>query len=304
VILLSCYADPPPGFAKWPHQVWAYFCMESDTRRGMLSHRILPLIDVFANYRLHADIPRTAQRSADGTLKTPTHVTLTYTPGNPEMYLLGEHGLEGGGWAERPQFAAYLVSNCGRPRDLYVARLLEALGPDMLHSYGRCFNNRAFPQDKAHGSNTLALLRTYKFTIAIENYLSHDYVSERFYQPLITGSVPVYLGAPNIHEFAPGKDSYVNIRDFASPEDLAGYLRDLAADPAAYNRLLAWRREGLAPSFQRLMEQSMTRGAVYGEGKHHGCQHKVDLTRLHRAMCRRVQQVPSRSDVVCDGEDM
>lgn len=103
----------------------------------------------------------------------------------------------------------------------------------------------------------------------------------------------------------------------------------------------------------------MTRGAVYGEGKHHGCQHKVDLTRLHRAMCRRVQQVqcsrylpestgamlstsspesalrslaplslavlfarahgpstlfeseacvgfqvPSRSDVVCDGEDM
>ncbi len=42
-----------------------------------------------------------------------------------------------------------------------------------------------------HGSNTLALLRKYKFTIAIENYLSHDYVSERFYQPLLAGSVPV-----------------------------------------------------------------------------------------------------------------
>jgi len=33
--------------------------------------------------------------------------------------------------------AAYLVSNCGRPRDLYISRLLQILG-DKVHSYGRC----------------------------------------------------------------------------------------------------------------------------------------------------------------------
>eukprot|EP00960_Hanusia_phi_P008048 230468-Hanusia_phi.AAC.2 len=42
-----------------------------------------------------------------------------------------------------------------------------------------------------NGSNSLSLLKMYKFTIAIENYWSHDYVSERFYQPLLAGSVPV-----------------------------------------------------------------------------------------------------------------
>jgi hypothetical protein len=41
VVLLSCYAAPAPGFAKWPHQVWAYLCMEADTRRHMLSDNLL-----------------------------------------------------------------------------------------------------------------------------------------------------------------------------------------------------------------------------------------------------------------------
>ena len=44
VVLLSCYAAPPPGFGKWPHQAWAYLCMEADTRRHMLSDNLLRYI--------------------------------------------------------------------------------------------------------------------------------------------------------------------------------------------------------------------------------------------------------------------
>ena len=191
VVLLSCYAAPPIGFGKWPHQVWAYLCMEADTRRNLLSSNLLRHLDIVANYRLHADFPRlppaaALQQASSSSSEPPWHVTVTYTPGNFDMY----SAFEANAHAQRPHLAAYLVSNCGRPRDLYIARLLEVLG-DRVHSLGRCFNNRPMPKASRHGSPTLALLRQYKFTIAIENYLAHDYVSERFYQPLLSGALPV-----------------------------------------------------------------------------------------------------------------
>lgn len=60
--------------------------------------------------------------------------------------------------------------------------------------------------------------------IAFENAISKDYVTEKFFNPLVIGSVPVYLGAPNIEDFIPGKNSFVDVRNFDSPKDLADFL--------------------------------------------------------------------------------
>ena len=43
-----------------------------------------------------------------------------------------------------------------------------------------------------------------------------------------------------------------------------------------------------------LMGASMTRSSVYGEGKHHGSQHEVDLRHLHATFCRRLLNVTQR----------
>ena len=60
----------------------------------------------------------------------------------------------------------------------------------LITSCRRCFNNKQVPEgDRLHGSPTLAILRRYKFTIAFENSPAHDYVSERFYQPLLSGGI-------------------------------------------------------------------------------------------------------------------
>ena len=42
-------------------------------------------------------------------------------------------------------------------------------------------------------------------------------MTEKFYDPLLTGSVPVYLGAPNVAEHAPAAQCYIDVRDFAGP---------------------------------------------------------------------------------------
>ena len=38
----------------------------------------------------------------------------------------------------------------------------------------------------------------YKFTLAMENYVCDDYVTEKLWRPLRLGSIPIVFGAPNV----------------------------------------------------------------------------------------------------------
>ncbi len=77
-------------------------------------------------------------------------------------------------------------------------------------------------------------------------------MTEKFFHPLVVGSVPVYLGAPNVDEFAPGERCYIDTSDFGDPEELAAFLRDMGDD--AYAEYLAWKEKRFRPRFQRLLE--------------------------------------------------
>ena len=41
-------------------------------------------------------------------------------------------------------------------------------------------------------------LGRYKFIIAYENGVCEDYITEKFWRPLLVGSVPIYYGSPTI----------------------------------------------------------------------------------------------------------
>lgn len=169
--------------------------------------------------------------------------------------------------------AVLFMSNAGERsgRTEYARELMRHLAVD---SYGRCLNNRILPEDR--GRDTLRrVIRDYRFTLAFENSIDRDYVTEKFFAPLAAGSVPVYLGAPNVSDFAPGEHCHLDVRDFAGPRELADHLNALAADEAAYSEMLAWKRRPLRkefsslydrcsrPSFQRLAEKlSILRGTI------------------------------------------
>ncbi|HAP76773.1 MAG TPA: hypothetical protein DCR14_11885, partial [Acidimicrobiaceae bacterium] len=53
---------------------------------------------------------------------------------------------------------------------------------------------------------------------------------EKFFQPLLAGSVPIYRGAPNVADFAPAPNCYIDADDFDGPADLARFLRSLTDD--------------------------------------------------------------------------
>ena len=70
------------------------------------------------------------------------------------------------------------------------------------------------------------ILKNYKFSLCFENSSSKNYISEKLYDCFYHKVIPIYLGAPNIHEIIP-KESYIDYRDFKSDSELYEYLKDL-----------------------------------------------------------------------------
>lgn len=70
-------------------------------------------------------------------------------------------------------------------------------------------------------SSKMALYGHYKFVIAFENSCVEDYVTEKFFDPLLVGAVPIYFGAPNIDELVPRDNCYVDVRKYKTADALA-----------------------------------------------------------------------------------
>ncbi|MDI6742386.1 MAG: glycosyltransferase family 10 [Smithella sp.] len=133
----------------------------------------------------------------------------------------------------------------------YLAALMKYLN---VHSYGKVLRNKRLENDIGRSSKMDTISR-YKFTLAFENAIAKDYVTEKFYDPLIAGSVPIYLGAPNIEDFTPGDHCYINVVDWDSPESLARYIMAVSQDEKLYQSYFQWRSEPLRPAFERLLKQ-------------------------------------------------
>lgn len=133
----------------------------------------------------------------------------------------------------------------------YLETLMNYLN---IHSYGKVLQNKILEKDNGYQSK-IDTIANYKFTIAFENAIARDYVTEKFFDPLIAGSVPIYLGAPNINDFAPGDKCFINAADWDSPESLARYILSVSQDKELYQRYFDWRTKPFRPYFVSLLEQ-------------------------------------------------
>ena len=162
----------------------------------------------------------------------------------------------------------------------YLAELMKHMAID---SMGGCYRNRnemehpalqakdmdgiwwgtsADPPLDTKGNRKIMIASHYKFFISVENTILDDYVTEKFYEGLLTDSVMVYLGAPNARTYAPSPRAFISALDFESPKALAAFLIDLAADTDRYHSFSSWRREQpvrLAPSFVQSMRRDIHR---------------------------------------------
>ena len=80
----------------------------------------------------------------------------------------------------------------------------------------------------------------YKFYLSFENAICHDYVTEKFFHIMgLRDIVPVVYGGANYAELAP-EHSYIDALRF-EPQQLAAYLKTLAANETLYDEYLWWK---------------------------------------------------------------
>ena len=161
-----------------------------------------------------------------------------------------------GSWPADRALAAMAVSHCeiGTTRGDYFRDLMQVMRVD---SFGSCMNNAKASAEQvaaaavaadlpcmgcnwAYRKEKLELFRNYPFVLAFENSNCYDSVTEKLYDALLAGAVPIYLGAPNVEEWAPA-GSYIDARLFSGPGELAKYLASLATDADRYAKYHEWR---------------------------------------------------------------
>ncbi|XP_073310972.1 glycoprotein 3-alpha-L-fucosyltransferase A-like isoform X1 [Primulina huaijiensis] len=146
--------------------------------------------------------------------------------------------------------AAAFISNCGA-RNFRLQALVGLENANIkIDSYGGCHRNRDGKVDKVEA------LKRYKFSLAFENSNEEDYVTEKFFQSLVAGSVPIVIGAPNIQDFAPSPGSLLHIKEVKDIDLIAQTMKHLAENPTAYNESLRWKYEGPSDSFKALVDMS------------------------------------------------
>jgi hypothetical protein len=69
-------------------------------------------------------------------------------------------------------------------------------------------------------------LSEYKFSIAFENSVSPGFIAERIFDAFYAGTIPIYLGAPDITDYIP-KDCFIHMRDFKNYAELRAFLKSL-----------------------------------------------------------------------------
>lgn len=223
---------------KHPHQLWVAWSMESRVNTpGALDTRFMRAFDLTISVSRKAD------------------VWCPYLPPLAEWHRALEQSLP----ETREEDAACVLMqsaqhNASR-RNEYAAELMQHIG---VHSYGKFLNNRRLGGPDEGPATKLKLISRYRYCLALENTIEPDYVTEKFFQPLLSGSVPVYRGAPDVEDYAPGDHCYIDAQRFESPKALADYLAHLSRNPVEYDAYFAWRQKPLRPAFVNMLDAAST----------------------------------------------
>lgn len=145
--------------------------------------------------------------------------------------------------ANKSKAVAWFVSHCDTPskRESYARELAEYIPVDI---YGACGNFSCGAQswgvevskDDLRECDRVHLNGTYRFYLSFENSLCVNYITEKMNRVFLENLniIPIVMGYENYSRILP-PGSFIDVRDFKSPELLANHLRKIASDDNLYN---------------------------------------------------------------------
>jgi len=161
---------------------------------------------------------------------------------------------------------AIFISNCknggASKRTEYVRELMNHIQVD---SYGGCLRNYneenrllesgVHPENLDRKQRKNEILKRYKFYLAFENAQVLDYTSEKVFEGLIAGALPVYRGSSSVEMLLPHKSSIINANSM-NPLELAQYLQEVASNDQLYNSYFEWKNLPISHNFTKVFEHA------------------------------------------------
>lgn len=198
--------QPRPVFQKW---VW--WNMESPTHSPHFP-QLKEMFNLTSSYRRDSDIP-----VPYGSL-VQTGEEINYTI------------------PKKDKLVCWIVSNWnpGYKRTGFFNEFSKHIA---VEGYGGHFNR---PMSQDDYSKTVA---SCKFYLSFENSVHKDYITEKLFNSLHLGTVPVVLGPPrqNYEEYIPST-AFIHIDDFKTPKELAEHLKSLDQNEELYMQHFTWKK--------------------------------------------------------------
>ncbi|XP_029963873.1 alpha-(1,3)-fucosyltransferase 9-like [Salarias fasciatus] len=137
----------------------------------------------------------------------------------------------------RPHLVAWVVSNWSEShaRVAFYKLLKQHIQVDVFGAAGRPLSH--------DGTVLVDLIKQYRFYLAFENSQHTDYITEKLWNAVRGGAIPVVLGPSrkNYERFLP-PEAFIHVDDFPTAQDLAQYLLKVKDSPSLIEKHLSWRK--------------------------------------------------------------
>ncbi|XP_029957150.1 alpha-(1,3)-fucosyltransferase 4-like [Salarias fasciatus] len=138
----------------------------------------------------------------------------------------------------RPGFVAWVVSHWtdDLERVHFYNHLKEYIKIDIFGGAGTIL-----PEGKG---SVVKMIRQYRFYLAFENSQHTDYITEKLWNAVRGGAIPVVLGPSrkNYERFLP-PEAFIHVDDFNTVQELAQYLLKVKDSPSLITMHLSWRKD-------------------------------------------------------------
>ena len=163
----------------------------------------------------------------DRYLRVPLYLFYDYAVGVSERVSLTEDDIR-----SKCKFCNFVYSNSKNAspiREEFFHKLSEYKTVD---SGGRFLNNIGGPvEDKDE------FQKQYKFSIAFENSSTSGYTTEKLFEALKNGTIPIYWGNPNADkDFNPR--SFINVHDYGSLDEVIEKVKQIDNDDSLFTEYL------------------------------------------------------------------
>lgn len=149
------------------------------------------------------------------------------------------------------------------PKELYserrrIIKFFEKNYPEQFDLYGTGWTREEYSSYQGTPANKFDVYHNYRFALSLENTKNvKGYITEKIYDCLVAGVVPVYEGADNILDYVP-QSCFVDYKQFGTIEELADFLSNMTEEEyAEYEKAIE--------DFLNTDIQKRLHGSVYAE---------------------------------------